>query len=183
MKKESLLQKAVEEKYLFRPFSKEYSLIYKTQKRLLSKALKKIPDLIIEHVGSTSVKGLGGKAVVDILIFVPKKFLPIAKKRISSKAKYVYGGNWRKRRFFFSKYYLQKKSPRLVHVHLTAETREVKKLCAVVKYLRSNSKARKEYEKLKREASRKHWNNGEKYRKYKTKFLHALAKKALEENF
>jgi GrpB-like predicted nucleotidyltransferase (UPF0157 family) len=174
----SILEKAIKEKYTFKPFSKEYKKVFARQEHIIKKSLKKINGAVVSHVGSTAIHGMGGKGIVDILVFVPKKSISKAKKALES-AGFSYSGNWRKRRLFFSKYYVQKKRARLSHVHLTSETKELHKLITLVGYLKTHKKARKAYEALKRKASKLYWMDGEKYRKFKKKFLSALAKKAL----
>ncbi|VVB75141.1 GrpB protein [uncultured archaeon] len=178
LSRELLLKKAVFERYTFKPHTRIHFDTFAREEKLLKKNLGKIKDKEIEHVGSTAIHGLGGKGIVDILIFVQKKNLSKAKRGII-KSGFNYNGNWQKRRYFFSKYYLHKKRAHLVHVHLTAETKEFHKLLALVDYLKRNKTARAKYEKLKRKASEMYWTNGENYRKFKKKLLSKLAKKAL----
>lgn len=173
-----ILNKAIEERYLFKPFSKDFSLVFATQKRILSKSLKSIPEKVIEHIGSTAIHGMGGKGIVDIIVFVPKEHIFKAKKQITL-AGFKYNGNWANRRHFFGKYYIHKQKAKMVHVHLTAESKELHKLVALVYYLKNNKVARKKYEILKKKASKLHWNDGERYRKFKKKILSKLAKQAL----
>jgi len=175
------LEKALLERYKFKPHSKRHFDTFLYEKKILVRALKSVKDKEIRHVGSTAIHGLGGKGIVDILIFVQKKELRKTKKLIESKAKFEYKGNWLKRRYFFSKYYLHKKRVRMVHAHLTSETKEFHKLLALVDYLKRNKKQRAKYEKIKRKASELYWTNGEKYRKFKKKFLAKIAKKAIRE--
>jgi len=178
--RESLLKEAVFSRYKFKPHTRVHFDTFAHEERVLKKKLKGIKDKEIEHVGSTAIHGLGGKGIVDILVFVQKKSLSKAKKGIV-RAGFEYKGNWLKRRYFFSKYYLRKKRAQLVHVHLTSETKEFHKLLALVDYLKHNKHERRMYEKVKRKASELFWGDGEKYRKFKKKFLSGLAKKALKE--
>lgn len=178
--REPLLKKAVFSRYKFKPHTRVHFDTFAHEEKILRKKLKGIKDKEIEHVGSTVIHGLGGKGIVDILIFVQKKSLSKAKKGIV-RAGFEYKGNWLKRRYFFSKYYLRKKRAHMVHVHLTSETKEFHKLLALVDYLRCNKHERKKYAKLKRKASELFWSNGEKYRKFKKKFLSKIAKKAIKE--
>lgn len=57
-------------KYVFRRYNSKYELLFNKEKAKLKKIL---PKAKIEHVGSTAVKGLGGKGIIDISIIVPKK--------------------------------------------------------------------------------------------------------------
>ncbi len=54
------------DKYIFRKHSKDYKVLFKKERKKLEKALGK--SIIIEHIGSTSIHGLGGKGIIDILI-------------------------------------------------------------------------------------------------------------------
>jgi len=47
------------------PYSKKFATIFNREKDLISSALRKCE---IHHIGSTAVRGLGGKGIVDIMI-------------------------------------------------------------------------------------------------------------------
>lgn len=57
-------------KYSFNNYSEKYKEFFKKEKIKLQKIF---PKAKIEHVGSSAVKGLGGKGIIDIAISVPKK--------------------------------------------------------------------------------------------------------------
>jgi GrpB-like predicted nucleotidyltransferase (UPF0157 family) len=65
-------------KYSFRKYSNKYPKIFEAEKLFLIRVLPNIFGL--EHVGSTSVFGMGGKGIIDILIsFKRKKDMDFAK--------------------------------------------------------------------------------------------------------
>jgi GrpB-like predicted nucleotidyltransferase (UPF0157 family) len=176
----SLLEKAIAEKYVFNEYDASYPKLFASQKRFLSKALKSIPRKEIHHIGSTSIPGLGGKSVIDIILIVPKKFIPKARKLLE-KAGFDFHHSMRER-FFHQKYYLDSSNnPRLIHLHLTHfDSGELEIALAFRDYLRAHKKDREEYEKIKREASKRHYANGKKYAKHKLSFVKKTLKKALK---
>ena len=195
----SVLEKAISEKYLFKEYSSSYPRLFTSQKRFLSKALKPIKKKEIHHIGSTSVPKLGGKKVLDIIVLVPKKLIPKARKLLE-KAGFKFHHSMRER-FFHQKYYLDSSnaprgflkkgkskkrsspigSPRLIHLHLTHfDSGELELALAFRDYLREHKTTRLQYEKIKRKASKHHHLNGEKYAKYKLDFVKKTLKKALK---
>ena len=54
------------------PFDDNFSLFFNSEKARLSRALDPV---VIEHIGSTAVPGLGGKGIIDIAIGVPESFV------------------------------------------------------------------------------------------------------------
>ncbi|MFH1712893.1 MAG: GrpB family protein [Candidatus Jacksonbacteria bacterium] len=51
------------------PYSKKFPKLFEKEKKLI---LKLIPNCEIHHIGSTSVPGLGGKGIIDILIVLKR---------------------------------------------------------------------------------------------------------------
>ena len=54
-------------KYVFKRYSNTYGLAFKIERRRLQIGMRGL-DIRIEHVGSTAVRGLGGKNILDILV-------------------------------------------------------------------------------------------------------------------
>ena len=67
-------------KYLFKPYSKIFPDLFEREKERISSHIKE--DLVIEHVGSTAVPGLGGKGIIDIAIAVSKKEMESVSKQL-----------------------------------------------------------------------------------------------------
>jgi len=179
------LQEAIAQKYLFKPYSKKFKKIFSSEKKVLKNKLKEI-EHEIHHIGSTSVEGLGGKGIIDIIVVVEKKAIKKAKK-ILKELGFTYDHTLNGVRSFHYKYYSDKTGyPRLIHLHLTFNgSGEKEKALAFRNHLKSDKKAKKEYERLKKLASKKHSKSGEKYRKFKEKFIikhlnHALKEKMWE---
>lgn len=164
-------------KYIFRKYSSEFPEIFGKWKRKLSKILPR--KAVIEHIGSTAVPGLGGKGIIDILILVSKRELPKANQALV-KAGLEYKPHPRRRKqYFFQKDFKSGKQTFRAHFHLTESKELLEKDLAIVDFLKSNEKARKEYETIKKKAVKFSKQNGKKYRKFKGKFLRNLAKKSL----
>ncbi|MFA5930808.1 MAG: GrpB family protein [archaeon] len=174
------LEKAISEKFLFKPYSKNYPKLFLKEKKLLSKALSSIEKKEVHHIGSTSVPGLGGKGVIDVIVIVEKKKVSLVKKLLK-KAKFNYHHTMGKRSFY-QKYYVDgKKIPRLIHLHLTFfGSGEKEKALMFRDYLISHPKEKKQYSLLKKKASSLHSSNGLKYAKFKYNFIVKILKKAQE---
>jgi GrpB-like predicted nucleotidyltransferase (UPF0157 family) len=160
-------------KYKFRKYKNNYPRLYEKEKRKLEKI---IPHAAIEHVGSTSIEGLGGKGVVDILISVPKKDIKkIRDKLIIAKYALSKTGGSRDRIFFSKDYGLFIK--RRVHLSLTYINSKIYK--DAIKFreaLRKDKKLRDKYSSIKQEAI----SLGKKskdYREHKAGFIKGVLKR------
>jgi GrpB-like predicted nucleotidyltransferase (UPF0157 family) len=58
-------------KYTFKEYSEKYPQLFEKEKGFLIRILPGVFGL--EHIGSTSVKGLGGRGIIDILVSFKKK--------------------------------------------------------------------------------------------------------------
>jgi len=156
------------EKYKFRKYDKKYPELFKKEKTKLKRIL---PKAKIEHIGSTSIKGLGGKGIIDILIGVNKNKI---KNTISilKKAGYIFkteAGS--KDRKFFEKDYIHKGKTRRFHIQLTYYNSKVwKEAIKFRECLRKDKKLRDEYIILKKKAVRLK-KRGKEYRRFKNKFF------------
>jgi len=167
------------QKYKFKKYDKNYPLIYKKEKQKLRLILTK--DSKIEHVGSTAIPGLGGKGIIDIVVFIPKKDLKTNIKILKNN-KFEYqprpGDDKRK---FFQKRIIYKGEERRIHIHLTTNKNFLDSFIAFRDYLRKNRKARDEYAKIKKNGSKYAKEDKTKYVKYKLNFLKSTVKRALKE--
>jgi len=167
-------------KYVFRKYSKNFPILFRKEKNKLQKILTK--EAIIQHVGSTAIKGLGGKGIIDISIAVNKKNIE-KNKKILEKEGYIFHviGSTRERKFF-DKQYGHQGTARRVHLHLTFHNSfESRKALVFVKYLNTHPKKMREYARIKKEGIKFAKGEGKKYRNYKNKFLEKTAKEALKE--
>ena len=163
-------------KYKFIGYNPSFPNRFIREKRKLKKILK---NAKIEHIGSSAVKGLGGKGILDIAIAVSKKDI-IKTKKILEKNKYVFkqsGGT--EERLFFKKYYKYSGKTRLVHLQLSfTDSQSWKNQILVRDFLKVNKKAREDYACVKNKAVKFAKGDGKKYREYKHNFLQNLIKRA-----
>ena len=137
-------------KYSFKPYQTNFIRLFYREKSGLKKI---VSGAKIEHVGSSSVKGLGGKGIIDIALSVPKKDI---RHTVEILKKYNYdfresGGD--KERFFFQKIIIYAGNERRVHIHLTDNNSKAwVSFIAVRDLLRDNKELSKEYEQVKKRA-------------------------------
>jgi GrpB-like predicted nucleotidyltransferase (UPF0157 family) len=165
------------EKYKFRPYNKNFPLLYKRESAKLKKLLPRVAK--VEHVGSTAVKGLRGKGLIDIVIAVPKKSI-FSVKNLLEKGGYEFRpGAGDKDRLFFRRDYPSRGKERRVHLHLTFfNSKDFIEMIAVRNYLRVYKSESKKYECVKRKAVKKAEGQGKIYRKLKDRYLKQLTKRA-----
>ncbi len=165
-------------KYAFYQYKKEFPSWFEKENSVLIKILPE--DAKVEHIGSTSVPGLGGKGIIDIIVSVQLKDFQKVRKNLV-KLNYNFdeiGGD--EERLFFSKYPKTKKHL-AYHLHLTfVNSLSWKKALAVRNYLRKSKKARQEYILVKKKAVKFAKGERMKYREYKNPFLKKLTEKALK---
>jgi len=157
-------------KYVFRRYCKDYPRLFREEKRKLIKALGN--NVVIEHVGSTAIPGLGGKGIIDIAIKTPKskasRYKDILKKlgyKTSLKHPEDNG------RVFLQKKIRYSGKERRVHVHLTLKKKFWDTFIIFRDKLNKNPELIKEYENLKKKAVKIARGDGQAYRDYKNEFL------------
>lgn len=157
----------VMKKYVFRSYSKIFPELFQKERDRIASHINL--RLVIEHIGSTAVPGLGGKGVIDIAIAVDKKHIESVSKQLQA-----IGYEFRPTfstpdRLYFIIYLADpEEEHRRYHIHLTyPENSEWKDFLGFRDYLRSHSKEAKEYAELKEQATLEANGEGEKYRKLK----------------
>lgn len=165
-------------KYKFRKYDSIYPELFEKEKKRIMKILGK--NIEIEHVGSTSVPGLGGKGIIDIAIKTPKNKIKLFIKRLK-KVGYEYNPEHPKdaRRIFLQRRIFYKGKERRVHIHLTLNKLFWDSFIVFRDYLINDNKSCKEYAQIKKEAIKYAKGDGKKYRDYKNSFLQKILKKAL----
>lgn len=157
-------------------YKPEWVKQFNDEKALIKKALGSLP-VRIEHIGSTSIPGLGAKDIVDILLGVHNEtdlnsLIPLLKS-----IGYEYRNDFENvmpyRRYFTK--------PGYFHIHSVALSSEFwKRHIAFRDYLRTHADTRDEYYKVKKELSNKEWDDGNDYAYAKTGFIQSIEKKAKE---
>ena len=130
------------------------------------------PNSKIEHIGSTSVPGLGGKGVVDILIITNKKNIDKTKKLLVQSNYEIISHVSDLDRTSFKKDYWRLFSRRRVHLHLTfLNSKTARETIKFRDNLRRSLSLQKRYEGLKKKAVKIAQGKGEIYRKLKERFM------------
>lgn len=161
------------------PYNKKWRVLFLKEKKLLKSALQNIDIVNIQHVGSTSIPKLKSKPIIDIAVGI--KSLPHGKKCIKPLEKlgyeYKHDAGIKGRHFF------AKGSPenRTHYIHIEKYNGKLWKNHIYFRdYLKKYSKARKEYQKLKKELAIKYANDRDSYTLEKNKFIEKIMKKAVK---
>jgi 3-dehydroquinate dehydratase/shikimate dehydrogenase len=161
------LLKDPKKKYVYHPYSKIFPELFQKQKARIAASLP--CALAIEHVGSTSIPGLGGKGIIDIAIAVAPEDL-----KRSSAILQELGFQFRPSfstpdRLYFIAYLPDpEEGTRRYHIHLTyLSSKEWKELVGFREYLLSHPEAVAEYASLKQRAALLADQDGRLYRKAK----------------
>ena len=163
------------EKYRYKKYNKNYLAVFEKEKKNLN-SIKKIE---IEHIGSTAVKGLGGKGIIDIMIGINIKDIKNISKAIQRKGFILI--NKEKDRWFFEKDYLYQ-SVKRIHIQLVKINNKIwKNAIAFRDYLIKDKKARQKYAKIKKTASRLARGDGFLYRKHKNSFINNILEKDIKQ--
>lgn len=159
------------------PYNKEW----KTQfLQIRSKLLKLLKDVHIEHIGSTSVKGLAAKPIIDILIGIDQLSRLDDTIHLVEKIGFKYVSKYEKdlpnRRFFI----FEENDKRMCHIHIVKkDTYWFNRHIAFRDALRNNKEVCANYQLLKLQLARKDWKSGDAYSEAKTHFIRAIEKSSL----
>lgn len=167
------------QKYRFLPYSAEYPSMFLKERNKITKSLGK--NITIEHVGSTSIPGLGGKGIIDIAIKTPRKKINqyirgLEKLGYRTDPEHLRDG----RRIYLKKIVRYRGKESRVHIHLTLNDGYWNTYIVFREYLKKHSKELEKYAQIKKEAVNYAKGEGKKYREYKDKFLNNMMKKALK---
>ncbi|WP_342501389.1 GrpB family protein [Bacillus sp. FSL W7-1085] len=155
------------------PWSIEWAKEFESEKR---KIIGDIGQYIINvhHIGSTAVKGLSAKPIIDIAIEI-EHFFDGEKCVIALEA---LGYSYKGTDVLPERHYFNKGEPRTHQIHMYQ--RHNKYLLEQLNfrdYLRNNEQARSEYQQLKLKLSRLHGNDKHKYAHEKTDFIKSILEK------
>ena len=164
-------------KYVFKPYNPSFPALFACEKMRILKAISE--SLMIEHVGSTAVPGLGGKGIVDIAIAVNISDFPAISSKLQSLGyEFQESGSVPERWFFIVDLPDQEESIRRYHVHLTSfESIEWNGLIAFREYLKSHPETAEEYARLKKAAVEQADGDGAEYRRLKNPFFQEVLNK------
>ncbi len=162
MKMEKILKK-----YVFKAYSKIFPDLFNNEKNRISSQIN-LP-VVIEHIGSTAVPGLGGKGIIDIAIATDRQNIESISKQLQALG-YEFRPNFSTphRHYFITFLSDPEEDKRRYHIHLTyAENEEWKNFLGFIDYLISHPEEAQEYAELKRKAVLEADEDGQRYRTIK----------------
>lgn len=163
------------EKVKIVPHNPKWAKLFSIESEKIQKILKK-NILAVEHVGSTAVKGLSAKPILDILVVVPTLRNWEKYKAPLKKVCYTFRIDQRKQRgsILFTK---GPKHKRTHHLKLVTKRSSTLKNNIVFRdYLLLHPDVKKEYAKLKKYLAKKYTNNREHYTEAKSEFVKKIMK-------
>lgn len=161
------------------PYDPEWEVFFNNEKNEIRKAIGQF-ILAIEHIGSTSIKNMCAKPIIDIAIGLKKYDDGFKCVEGLSKIGYLYFGE----RGIPGRHYFRRDSEIVkFHLHMHEITSEEWKNHILFRdYLRNHEKEAKEYTELKYDLKHKFGNDIEKYTEAKAEFINNILKKAKESN-
>jgi GrpB-like predicted nucleotidyltransferase (UPF0157 family) len=156
-------------------YDPNWANLFENEKTLLSKVLP--GNSTIEHIGSTAIKGLCAKPIIDILCGIENFSQADSLVDNIVGLNYEYVGKYTflipERRFF------RKYSDSKFHIHLVQTGSNWWERHILFRdYLEENADARNEYDSLKKELAKREWSDGNEYADAKTNFIKAIEEKA-----
>jgi GrpB-like predicted nucleotidyltransferase (UPF0157 family) len=162
-------------KYVFKLYSKIFPGLFLAEKKRISSCMQE--DVQIEHIGSTSVPGLGGKDIIDMAISSEKKDKVLLKLRELGYGFYPEFST-ESRLFLKTDRPDPEETMRTYHIHLMSpESEELQDMLFFREYLKSNPEEAKIYAEIKKRASVEAHENGTLYRKLKEPFMREILQK------
>jgi GrpB-like predicted nucleotidyltransferase (UPF0157 family) len=144
---------------------------FEAEKSKIATALGSIA-LQIEHVGSTSVRSLAAKPIVDIHVAVDDADDDAALRAALEEAGYVLRVVERQHRMF-------RTPERDVHIHVWSAGHSELRDCVLLRdWLRTNEDDRRRYEDVKRELAERKWNDMQEYADAKTSVIKEILGRA-----
>jgi len=160
-------------KYVFKPYNPLFPKLFELEKIKLKDHLGE--NVLIEHIGSTAVSGLGGKGIIDIMIGIPKgkiSFPEMIKKLEKAGYEHREQADSFERIFFRIDRLDEIEKIRRYHIHVTyINSKDWKETVMFRDYLRNNSQAIEEYKKIKIGAIKQSGQDGKIYRELKQPFI------------
>jgi GrpB-like predicted nucleotidyltransferase (UPF0157 family) len=152
-------------------YNKDWLKLFDLEKVKIQEALIHL-DHTIEHIGSTSIKGLATKPIIDIMIGIPdfkkadKSIAPIEKLGYNYISEFE---NIMPYRMFFTK---SQEGIKTHHINLVQKHSEFwNRHLAFRNHLRENSSDKYAYQELKIQLAKQDWESGNEYSGAKTNFI------------
>ena len=161
------------------PYNDENSKIFERLKQYLCEVIPY--EIEVEHIGSTSVPGLGGRDVIDVLILIEKGLMSRVVSLLESKG-FRYNpsaSNPYEKLFLSGQYKYESNKEKHVHIHVTYPgSIEHREKVLFRDYLKRNPKEAKKYYEFKKKCMREANSNPSKYRELKDSYIKAILERA-----
>lgn len=170
----------MKKKYVFKPYHDSFPTLFQKERESLLNALPHVQS--IEHIGSTSVQGLGGKGIIDLALLTKREHLEELIDELT-KIGYIYRPDVSNedRAFFRIERPDTLEETRRYHLHVVfVDGKEWKNLIAFRDQLRKSPEDLKRYADAKKMAAEVSQEDTETYLKAKQPVLDDIKKKAME---
>ena len=152
------------------PYDPHWPEVFQSQATIIGNALGSAA-MRIEHIGSTSVPGLGAKPIVDILLVVEDSAAESSYRTQMEQAGY----QLRVREPAFDEHRMFRTQERDVHIHVFSPTSpEIERYLTFRNRLRTNPVDRQLYEKTKRKLAKKEWSDMNAYAEAKSEVVEQI---------
>lgn len=150
--------------------SEDWCKLYFTEEKIIKEQLSS-KMLKIEHVGSTSIKGIKAKPIIDILIVIEDDFIEDEITTRLNEIGYEKGLFQRQGEVFYLK---SKDDIHTYYIHLVSKSNDWERYVIFRDYLNNNSVIAKEYENLKLDLAKQFPDNRSKYTASKENFVEQI---------
>lgn len=164
-------------KYIFKPYSKSFPELFEKEKARIAAKVKK--NVVIEHVGSTAVPGLGGKGIIDIAMAADKGEMEDISQQLQE-----LGYEFRPKHSTPDRFFLrmdrddEEEGTRRYHIHLChPDSGDWKDLLFFRDYLRAHPEEVVKYAQLKQKAAEEVNEDGARYRELKDPAFKSILQK------
>lgn len=164
-------------RYIYRPYKKLFIDRFNNEKKRIISLIK--DPILIEHVGSTSIPGMGGKGIIDILVAVSnKKDIPKMSSKLINSGYYFGPDDGTIERWFHGR---KVSDSERYHLHLTFEgSKDFKEMIAFRDYLKTHPEDFKRYVEVKKKAVEIANQDQEIYMKTKEPLIKEIIQKAVK---
>ncbi len=152
------------------PYDPHWPKVFQTHATIIANALGSTASRI-EHVGSTSVPGLGAKPIVDILLVVADSAVETSYRTQMEQAGY----QLRVREPDFHEHRMFRTHERDVHIHVFSPTSpEIQRYLTFRNRLRTNCAEKQLYEQAKRKLAKEKWTDMNAYAEAKSEVVERI---------
>ncbi len=164
-------------KITIKKYNPDWKTEFEEESCLLMCSIKE-PDAKIEHIGSTSVDGLGAKPVIDVMIGL--RNFNTANNHISAieSLRYSYVSQYESVLPFHRFFTKELNGKRTHHIHMGGlETEFWNRHLRFRDHLRENNEDRDKYLELKMDLAKREWTDGNEYADAKSEFIKGIEEK------